>query len=287
MRWKGREQSQNVEDRRGISPGAAVGGGGLLVLVIAGIAMLLGADPQQVQQIVGQANKQKQQQVDPAQAPDDDWGEFTRVIMRDTEVVWTDIFRDELNSKYRQPELVLFSDMVDSGCGRMSSKVGPFYCPADEKVYLDPTFFEELARRHNAPGDFAQAYVIGHEVAHHVQRLTGFSQRVDQVRGGGDKLETNRMSVRLELQADYLAGVWAHHAHKKFNTLEAGDIDEGITAAYAIGDDTLMREATGHVDIRQFTHGSSEQRVRWFSEGLRTGDFRGCEALFNIPYERL
>lgn len=292
MRWKGREQSENVEDRRGISPGTAVGGGGLVTLIVVVIAMFLGAPPEEAKKIIEQQRQRQgqNQQIDSSKVPgeDDIWGEFTRVILKDTEKVWAEQFRiSDRYGDYKETRLVLFSDGVSTGCGTMSSKVGPFYCPADQTVYLDPNFFTELDRRHGAPGDFAQAYVIAHEVAHHVQQLTGYSQEVSRVRQRGNELESNRASVRLELQADYLAGVWAHHAQKKFDILQEGDIEEGIRAANAIGDDTLMRQATGRVMPDRYTHGTSEQRMRWFTEGLRTGDFDGCRSLFQIPYDQL
>ncbi len=190
-------------------------------------------------------------------------------------------------SPYRQPTLVVFSQLVDTGCGRASSQVGPFYCPADQKVYIDPTFFDDLARRHRAPGDFAHAYVVAHEVAHHVQLLLGFSEKVHAIRKRGNKIESNRASVRLELQADYLAGVWAHHAQRRYNILQEGDIEEAIRAANQIGDDTLMKQQGGYAIPERFTHGTSKQRVHWFSKGLKTGEFAGCKELFEIRYDDL
>jgi predicted metalloprotease len=284
MRWKGRERSDNVEDRRGM-PGAAVaGGGGLLVIIIVGIAILLGAPPEDIKKLVDQA-----QQANPGQtqrtspAPDDDAREFISVVLRDNEKVWTKIFREELGARYREPKLVIFQGSVRTeGCGAASSQVGPFYCPMDQTVYIDPEFFEQLAKRHRAPGDFAQAYVIAHEVGHHIQVLTGFMERVNEVRARGNTLETNKATVRLELQADYLAGVWAYHAHKEYQILEEGDIEQGIVAANQIGDDTLMRESGMAVDHRRFTHGTSKQRVYWFKKGLTSGDFAGCKELFEV-----
>ncbi len=288
MRWKGREQSGQVEDRRGMKP-AVVAGGGLITIVIIGVALLMGVNPGQIQQIVNDV----QGAAGPA-APggqpagvDDDDKEFLGVILRDTEKVWDQIFKDELGKQYRKPKLVIFSGLADTGCGRASSQVGPFYCPADRTVYIDPSFFDELAQRHRAPGDFANAYVIAHEVAHHVQLLIGYSQQVDQIRSRGNERATNRASVRLELQADYLAGVWANHAERAYNILEKGDMQEAIRAANQIGDDTLMKEATGFVVPERYTHGTSEQRVRWFSKGLRSGDFAGCKQLFELNYDDL
>lgn len=289
MRWKGREQSENVEDRRGISPGVAIGGGGLGLLIVLGIAFLLG-DPKLVQQVLQEQQQQtvNQPQAPGQPAPDDSVGEFIRVVLRDTETVWSDLFRKHVQGvAYRPPKLVMFSGRVQSGCGIASAEVGPFYCPADQQVYIDPMFFEILERKHSAGGDFAQAYVIAHEVAHHVQKLTGFSDVVDKVRARGNESETNRASVRLELQADYLAGVWAHHADRQYDILEAGDIDEAIRAANQIGDDTLMKESIGYAIPERYTHGTSEQRVRWFRKGLSSGDLDGCQALFELDYSEL
>lgn len=288
MRWKGRKRSENVEDRRGMSPAKAVGGGSLLMIIVAVVAMLMGADPRQFMQLVQQANPgQGQQQQRDQPPPDDDVKEFISVVLHDTETVWGSIFERELGARYKKPELVIFSGSANTGCGLAGSEVGPFYCPADQKIYIDPTFFDQLARRHRAEGDFAQAYVIAHEVAHHVQVLTGFMDQVNKVRARGNELATNKATVRLELQADYLAGVWAHHAHKEYQILERGDMEEAITAANQIGDDTLMREAGVRVDPARFTHGTSKQRVYWFSKGLQTGDFEGCKELFEVDERML
>ena len=291
MRWKGREQSENVEDRRGLSPGVAIGGGGLGLLIVLGIALFLG-DPKLVQQILQQQQQQQQQAPDqpaPGQPPADNGvGEFIKVVLHDTETVWTELFRTQVQGGvYRPPKLVMFSGQVESGCGIASLEVGPFYCPADQQVYIDPAFFEILERRHAAGGDFAQAYVIAHEVSHHVQKLVGFMDIVEKVRARGNEVEINRASVRLELQADYLAGVWAHHANRKYDILEAGDIEEAIRAANQIGDDTLMKESIGYAIPERYTHGTSEQRVRWFKKGLSTGDMNGCQALFDLDYSQL
>lgn len=289
MKWKGRERSENVEDRRGMSPGMAIGGGGLGLLIIVGIALLMN-DPQLLQRALQQ---QQQPGAGDVQAtgeppPDDETREFISVVLRDTEVVWGDVFRQEnVGTAYRPPTLVIFSDRISSGCGMASSALGPFYCPADQKIYIDPAFFVQLERQHSAAGDFAQAYVIAHEVSHHVQKLIGFSDAVNEVRGRGNEVETNRASVRLELQADYLAGVWAHHAHKRFSILESGDIEEAIRAANQIGDDTLMQESMGYVIPERYTHGTSEQRVRWFKRGLTSGSWEGCKALFELDYSEL
>ena len=286
MRWRGRERSENVEDRRG-GPGVgmAVGGGGLGMLLLVLIAMFLGADPRDLMQVA--QNVPAAGQGGGVAAPvDDDAREFIEVVLRDTEKVWQRLFREGTDGEYRNPLLVIFNGSVTTGCGMASSAVGPFYCPADQKIYIDPTFFDELERRHRAPGDFAQAYVIAHEVAHHVQKQLGFSELVDQARRRGER-EANRASVRLELQADFLAGVWAHHAHKEYNILEEGDVDEAINAANQIGADTLQRQAHGYVVPERFTHGSSKQRVHWFRAGLMSGNLSDCRQLFELGYEQL
>lgn len=289
MRWQGRERSENVEDRRGMRPTTlAAGGGGILVLLLALGAMFLGADPRAAMQMVeGQqgAQQRMQQQAPP---PDDKTREFIEVVLKDTENVWGKLFREQVEGGgYVPPQLIIYSGTDRSGCGVADAKMGPFYCPADEKVYVDPSFFDEMKRRLGAPGDFAQAYVIAHEVAHHVQKLTGFSETVDRVRMSGDKLASNRASVRLELQADYLAGVWAHHAQRDYQILEEGDIAEAMNAANQIGDDTLQKMSQGVVVPERFTHGTSAQRVRWFRQGLSTGDFGDCQQLFDLEYEAL
>ncbi len=289
MRWKGREQSENVEDRRGISPAVAVGGGGIGLLIILGIALLTG-NADLLKDFLNQQQAQQQQQPSTPGQPFEDKGEkeFISVILHDTETVWTNLFQKHVQGgEYRAPVLVMFNGTVESGCGMATAAVGPFYCPADQKVYIDPAFFDILEQRHGAAGDFAQAYVIAHEVAHHVQKQLGLSDVVDQVRARGNEVETNNASVRLELQADYLAGVWAHHAHREFDILELGDIEEAMTAANSIGDDTLMKQATGYVIPERFTHGTSEQRVKWFKKGLKSGDFDGCKELFDLNYSDL
>lgn len=284
MRWRGRERSENVVDRRGSGTGKlALGGGGLGVLLLLLIALFLGADPRGLIGIVGQP----QGGPDAGQAVDDEAREFIEVVLHDTEEVWTRLFREQLGGVYQKPRLIMFSGSVQSGCGLASAAMGPFYCPADQQIYIDPAFFDELKRRHRAPGDFAQAYVIAHEVAHHVQKQLGISDEVDQVRRRGNAAATNRASVRLELQADYLAGVWTHHAQRDFGILEKGDIAEALNAANQIGDDTLQLRAQGYVVPARFTHGTSEQRVRWFTAGLTSGDLAGCRQLFEADYNQL
>ena len=292
MRWRGRERSENVEDRRGMSPRMALGGGGSIIAVLVVLALKFFGAPPQLQQMAGQVANQVQNRA-PQQAPggegvDDDNREFCQVVLADTEKVWSRLFDEQVEGgSYRPPKLVMFTGQVNTACGTGQSAMGPFYCPGDQKVYIDPTFFDDLARRHHAPGDFAQAYVIAHEVAHHVQKLIGFSDAVNKVRAQRNELESNKASVRLELQADFLAGVWAHHAHKEFNILEEGDMEEAITAANQIGDDTLQKQATGSVDVARFTHGTSAQRVHWFRKGLLSGRLSDCELLFKIDYSEL
>lgn len=277
MRWEGNRESENVEDRRGgPSPGVMVGGGiGTLVIVVLGL--LFGVSPAKLMQVVQQGQGQ--------QAPGGGGGEaapetpeskkmksFVSTVLADTEDVWTEIFSQNVKT-YKKPKLVLFSGSTSAGgCGLAKSAIGPFYCPADEKVYLDTSFFDELSNRFGAPGDFARSYVIAHEIGHHVQRLLGRTAQVDAMRGKISEAEYNKLSVRLELQADFYAGVWAHHADKERGILERGDVEGALAAAKAIGDDALQKAAQGYVVPDSFTHGTSEQRARWFRLGLQTGD---------------
>jgi uncharacterized protein len=282
MQWEGRERSSNVEDRRGLSTGAVVGGGGGLILVL--LALVLGVDPRQ---FLGNRPAGGEPAVNRQFSPEEErQAEFTKVILRDTEVVWNDLFR-QMGKRYKEPTLVLFSNQVDSACGMADAAVGPFYCPGDSKVYIDLSFYDTLDRELGAPGEFARAYVIAHEVGHHVQRLLGYSARVDDARRTMSKTEHNKMSVRLELQADYLAGVWAHHAQKKFQFLEKGDLESATNAAFRIGDDVLQKKARGRVTPDSFTHGTAKQRQRWFMEGFKTGDVKRAALLFDLPYEQL
>ncbi len=271
MRWQGRQQSSNVEDRRSGGGSRRVGTGiGLGTIVIAIVVMLLGGNPMSVLQ-----NATTTTEVAPAQASseqEDQLAAFVKVVLQDTEDVWNKLFRDEYGVDYREPVLVLFSGSVSSACGNASAATGPFYCPADEKLYIDLNFYNELSRRFGASGDFAMAYVVAHEVGHHIQKLQGTTQQVDAQRGRLPKAQFNDLSVRLELQADFLAGVWAHHAQQMKNILETGDVEEALRAANAIGDDNLQRQAQGYVVPESFTHGTSEQRMRWFKRGLETGD---------------
>lgn len=268
MRWQGRRQSSNVEDRRRMGTPTMVLGGGMGTLIILGLALLLGVNPQAVLQQAAQQPRQAAGPPDPAQ---DELTQFVSVVLADTEDVWHQLFA-EAGRQYREPKLVLFTDRVQSACGMATDAVGPFYCPADEKLYIDLSFYEQLRNRLDAPGDFAQAYVIAHEVGHHVQNLLGISDKVNALRIRLNEEEFNRISVRMELQADFYAGVWAHHAQKMRDLLEQGDIEEAIGAAEAIGDDRLQRQSQGYVVPDSFTHGTSEQRVRWFRRGFETGD---------------
>ena len=273
MRWRGRRQSENVEDRRTLGAPVAAVGGGLGVIVIAIIIALLGGNPQQFLQQARQ--NQPAQQAGPGGGEltesEKEAGAFVKTVFADTEDVWTQLFAAN-DRVYEKPVLVLFKNQVRSGCGMASSGTGPFYCPADKKVYLDTSFFSQLSRQLGAPGDFAQAYVVAHEVGHHVQKLLGYTDQVDKIRARVPEVEYNKYSVRLELQADFFAGVMLHHANRMNDIIEAGDIEEALVAAQAIGDDTLQKRSKGYVQPETFNHGTSDQRVRWFSKGLKTGD---------------
>jgi uncharacterized protein len=272
MRWRGQRESENVEDRRGMGGGGLAIGGGLGGIVILIIALLLGADPRQLLEqapVDPGTGTQTSRSTNPEE---EELKKFSLVVLASTEDVWTEIFRQS-GANYRKPTLVLFTDQVSSACGQAGSATGPFYCPGDEKLYLDFAFFHDLQTRFRAPGDFAQAYVIAHEVGHHIQRLMGTMDRVNAAQQQGGEAQANALSVRLELQADFLAGVWAHYAQRR-GLLEQGDVEEALDAASAVGDDRLQRESQGYVVPDSFTHGSSEQRIRWFRHGLETGDIR-------------
>lgn len=262
-------------------------GGGLGAIVMLLLAVFFGADPKKLQQMLGDnagnAPVQEGEELTPAEKQ---LGDFVGVVLKDTERVWEDLFRQQ-GKTYQKPKLILFTGRVESACGLASAAVGPFYCPADRNVYIDLTFYDDLKKRHGAPGDFAQAYVIAHEIGHHVQNLLGTSDEIQTLRERVSEVEANQLSVRLELQADYLAGVWAHHAQKLWRILEEGDIEEALTAASAIGDDRLQKEARGYVQPDSFTHGSSKQRVKWFREGLKSGDLQQADVLMGLDYNRL
>jgi predicted metalloprotease len=271
MLWKGRRQSENVEDRRGITGRKVAVGGGLGALALTIIVLLLGGNPDEVMQNLQTPQTSGQEQTRTLTAEEQETGDFVKVILADTEDVWNTIFQQE-EMQYREPKLVMFTNATDSACGFAQSATGPFYCPGDEKVYIDLGFFQEMQERLGARGDFAWAYVIAHEIGHHVQNLLGVMEQVQEKQQSLGQQEYNRFMVRLELQADFLAGVWAHHAQRMKNILETGDIEEGLNAAAAVGDDRIMKREQGYVVPDAFTHGTSEQRVRWFTLGLKTGD---------------
>ena len=273
MLWKGRRQSDNVEDRRGIGGGGLAVGGGLGGIILLVVAMLFGVDPRMLlDQTQGGDPSSGTQVSRPTNPQEDELAQFTRVVLAETEDVWNEVFR-QAGRQYRAPTLVLFTGQVSSACGRATAAVGPFYCPGDQKVYIDLSFYRELRSQFRAPGDFAQAYVIAHEVGHHVQHLLGTSDKVSAMQARAGEAQANQLSVRLELQADFYAGLWAHYAQKR-GIIETGDFEEALRAASAIGDDNIQRQTQGRVVPDSFTHGSSEQRVRWFRRGLETGDIR-------------
>lgn len=277
MKWQGRRGSGNVQDSRGMSGGRMVAGGGLGTIVILIIVWLLGGDPSS---ILNQMEGGSTEQVAPT-AEEDQMAQFVSVVLADTEEIWGKIF-DESGSSYRQPKLVLFTGEIQSACGYATAASGPFYCPSDEKVYIDLSFCEDLQQKYGAYGDFAVAYVIAHEVGHHVQNLMGTLEQVSTERARLSETRANQLTVRLELQADFLAGVWAHYADKMLNTIEPGDIEEALNAASSIGDDVLQMKYQGRVVPDAFTHGSAAQRSKWLRKGWETGDvnqgdtFRGA-----------
>ena len=303
MRWRGNRKSSNVEDRRSMRTSGLGGlsGGGLLHLLptvikflgFKGTAILVvcvGAyglfSGNLDNMLVGlglQQGPTTSSSTEPLQetAEEKELVDFVSVILADTEETWTTLFRQK-GKKYQEPHLVLFRGSVKSACGMAQSAIGPFYCPADQNVYIDLGFYDQLKNRFKAPGDFAQAYVIAHEVGHHIQNLAGISSKVHAARNKLSKAEGNKLSVRLELQADCLAGVWAHHANRTRQLLEPGDLEEGLTAASAIGDDTLQKQSKGYVTPDSFTHGSSAQRVKWFKIGLASGDMNSCNTFNNF-----
>ncbi len=270
MLWQGRRESENVQDARGSGGGRLVLGGGIGTVILVVLYLLLGGDPQALFDAQQQAQVSQPAQID-NQAPRDEASKFVAVVLADSEDAWNEVFR-KMGREYEEPRLVLFTDLIQSGCGFASGATGPFYCPQDRRVYIDLGFFRQLQERLGAGGDFAEAYVIAHEVGHHVQNLLGITDRVQAARRRVSESEYNRLSVRLELQADFLAGVWARYADRVKHVVEAGDIEEAIRAASAVGDDRLQYRSRGHVVPDSFTHGTSEQRVRWFRRGYETGD---------------
>ena len=263
--------SSNVEDRRGIGVGGGIGIGGLVIAVV---AMFLGVDPSAILNMAEQAAPAQQQQ-GKVGTPADEGGQFVAKVLESTEVVWGEIFRRS-NQRYPAPKLVIFEQATRTYCGMGQAAMGPFYCPRDQTLYIDLSFYRQLRDRFKAPGDFAQAYVIAHEVGHHIQNVTGTMQQLESARGSGSRTEANQTSVRVELQADCYAGIWAHHAASSIN-IDASDVEEGLRAAAAIGDDRLQQQTQGRVVPEAFTHGSSAQRVRWFKRGFDSGDPRACD----------
>ncbi len=280
MRWKGRQTSSNVEDRRG-RRGRVVGGTvgiGTIIFFIA-YTLLTGEAPTEMLQQNQPVPTEQTQTVPHDQ--NDELAEFAKVVFKDTEDVWSKVFKDELHARYRYPKLVLYSGSTPAACGMANAATGPFYCPADEKVYIDLDFFRDLKRKFGAGGDFAMAYIIAHEVGHHVQNLLGITQQVQQQRRRLSKTAYNKLSVRLELQADYLAGVWARHIEEMKHVLDPGDIQEAINSAASVGDDRLQKKYTGRVVPDAFTHGTSKQRANWFIKGFKNGTIKGGDT-FNV-----
>ena len=284
MQWEGGEESQNVEDRRGgIGPTHVIGGGTVLLLIV---GYFLGIDPSQIlNQTQNGSYDSRPAQTAPAQ--EDRSRKFIATILGYTEKMWDEQFR-KIGKEYRKPRLVIFAQETDTGCGTANSAVGPFYCPEDQTVYIDPAFFDELQQKlGGSSADFSQAYVIAHEVGHHVQSLLGYGAIIDEKRRTLSKTEFNRWSVRLELQADYLAGVWAHYGQEKFHFIEQGDVESAIKSANAIGDDKLQKRFSGRISPQNYTHGTAAQRVKWYSQGLKTGDMSQLKTIFDLPYEEL
>lgn len=277
MRWKGRRQSDNVEIRSGSTGRRVAAGGGLIGIVAAVIILLLGGDPSEVVQNLQIPQTVQQESARPMSAEEQELTEFVSVVLADTEDVWREIFRSE-GQQYRDAKLVIYSGATESACGFARAAVGPFYCPGDETVYIDLAFLQAMTEKLGARGDFAWAYVVAHEIGHHVQNQLGILEKVHVQKQRLSQREANRLEVRLELQADFLAGIWAHHAQRMKNILEEGDIEEGMNAASSVGDDNVMKRTQGFVVPDAFTHGTSEQRVRWFTLGFKTGDVNRGDA---------
>ncbi|MBK7692393.1 MAG: neutral zinc metallopeptidase [Bacteroidetes bacterium] len=273
MKWQGRQQSENIEDRRGMSGKQIAAGGGGLAIILLIVGLLMGGDPQQLLSEFANSRQQTESSGPAGQGSQEEKNlmAFASVTLADNEKIWTKIF-SESNLQYKKPTMVIFNTPTQSPCGTASAQTGPFYCPADQKIYLSLSFFNELTQRLGAHGDFAFAYVISHEVAHHIQNLLGTTAKMRQMQARTDEAGANRLSVALELQADFLAGVWAHYNQTLNNALEDGDIEEAMSAANAVGDDRLQKQAQGYVVPDAFTHGTSEQRMYWFKKGYTTGD---------------
>jgi predicted metalloprotease len=281
MRWAGRRESSNVDDRRGISGGGIAAGGGVLGIIVYVLYSFLSGNPVDPSQIPINPQATQRALSPEEQAAEDERAKFVKVVLAETEDVWNQVFTAN-GQTYQEPTLVLFRNAVQSACGSASAAVGPFYCPGDNKLYIDLSFYQELQDRFKAPGDFAMAYVVAHEVGHHIQNLNGTSDKINHLRQQLDETEFNKYSVQMELQADFLAGVWAHYEERMKNILDPGDIDEALNAANAIGDDRLQKQATGEVVPDAFTHGTSAQRVYWFKKGYETGDLKQGDT-FNDP----
>ena len=277
MRWINGRRSSNIEDRRGIRLSRGVKGGGIGMLLLVIVALYFGVDPSIILQQGTEMGGGTSIQTVPVQpsADDNELADFVSVVLADTEDTWRSLFK-QMGGTYEEPNLVLFTGMVESACGYAQAAVGPFYCPRDKKVYIDLSFYRDLKNKMNAPGDFAQAYVIAHEVGHHVQNLLGISDKVHAMRGRISQNEYNKLSVKMELQADCFSGIWAHHAQKMRNILEPGDVEEALNAASMIGDDRLQRQTRGYVTPDSFTHGTSAQRMTWFNRGFQTGSINSC-----------
>ena len=275
MRWGDGRRSTNVEDRRGMRMSPGIAGGGLGALVIVILALVFGVDPRMLTQMLPQESAVPEQGA-AVSGEQDPLAQFVSVVLADTEDTWNELFRRG-GAQYVEPTLVLFSGAVQSACGFAQAAVGPFYCPADQKVYIDLSFYQDLRSRFQAPGDFAQAYVIAHEIGHHVQNLLGIAGKVRDRQQRVPEQQANALSVRMELQADCLAGVWAHHADRTRQILEEGDVEEALNAASQIGDDRMQMRSSGYVAPESFTHGSGEQRVRWFRAGLESGELNRCD----------
>lgn len=302
MRWKGRRVSSNIEDHRGGGAGRKMGGFSILGLVVAFVAWkFFGVDPQQAYQVTQQVTQQasvstETKGLDNPTPEQQEAMDFVGTVLADTEDTWNMVFQQQLNQQYTAPKLVMFTGAVNSGCGAAQAAMGPFYCPVDQKVYIDTTFFKDMRQqmgiggeqnqteltRQDQAGDFAQAYVVAHEVGHHVQNLLGISDQVHKARTQTSKVEANQLSVRQELQADCLAGIWAYHNQQRTQFLQQGDIEEAMDAAHKIGDDYLQKQSTGQVVPDSFTHGSSQQRMKWFQAGLKSGNLKDCDT-FNQP----
>lgn len=276
MKWTGRRESSNVDDRRGLSGGKIAAGGSVVGIVIYLLYTLLSGnniDPSQIQQQLSEQTNQSAQLTPEEQKADDERASFVKVVLAETEDVWNKLFAEK-GQQYAEPTLVLFRGIVESACGNASAASGPFYCPGDNKLYIDLSFYQDLQYKLNAPGDFPMAYVVAHEVGHHIQNLMGTADKVNRLRQQLSETAFNKYSVMIELQADFYAGVWAHHTQKMKDILDADDIDEALNAASAIGDDRLQKQATGQVMPDAFTHGTSAQRMYWFKKGYETGDIK-------------